>query len=60
MDTEVSSADVLNDEIIIHPTVERRGKSWKGEARIMGTVTIDGQQYSFERVISVTFVRDTQ
>lgn len=52
---DVKDIDVLNEEIIIHPMAKRTGHTWKGEARIMGKVVIDGETYSFERVISVTF-----
>jgi hypothetical protein len=49
--------EVLNEEIIVHPTIEWRGKHWRGTARIMGTVTIEGQRYSFEYVVNVTFLK---
>ena len=53
---EYSEAVVINEEIIVHPTVTRKGKTWRGEARIMGKVVINGQTFSFERVVPVSFV----
>ena len=52
----VADVEVLHEEILVHPTAERSGRfSWKGEARVLGKVVIDGQTYTFERVISVLY-----
>jgi len=53
-----SDIEVIHEEIIVHPNAERTGRGWKGEARIMGTVVINGQTYTFERVVTVFFKRD--
>jgi hypothetical protein len=48
--------EVLHEEIIVHPTAERRGNRLSGEACIIGEVVIDGKTYRFEKVVSVSFV----
>jgi hypothetical protein len=54
---DTSDVEVIREEIIVHSTAtKRRGNRWSGEASIMGTVKIDGERYSFEKVITVSFV----
>lgn len=53
---DVTIADVIHEEIIIHQTVWKRGKGgWKGECRIMGNVIINGQAHDFEKVVPIRF-----
>jgi hypothetical protein len=50
--------ETIHEEIIVHPTAERRGNRFIGEARIMGTVVIDGKTYKFEKVVSISFIKE--
>lgn len=44
-----------HEEIITHSEVEPAGKTFIGEARIMGSASINGKQYSFNEVVRVRF-----
>lgn len=44
--------EVINEEILTHSdAVQKPGGQWEAEARIMGTVKIDGDTYHFEKVV---------
>ena len=45
--------DVIHEEIITHPDAVHRVNGWRGEARVMGIVKINGRDYRFDQVISL-------
>lgn len=51
--------EIVNEEILIHPTCNRDHKGlhdiWTGEARIIGEVIIKNKKYAFNKVINVEF-----
>lgn len=50
MDKEIEDVDVLNEEIIVHPTATRKNGRWYVEFRVLADVVINGQKYEFETV----------
>lgn len=53
---------VKNEEIVIHPTaIISAGKTaLQGEARIIGKVVVDGATYSFNKVVTVVFLKEEE
>ena len=51
------NCEVQHEEVIIHHQIEPYAKGWQGTARVMGLVTIAGQEYSVDRVIRLRFRR---
>lgn len=54
---EIADANVISEEVIVHPTVERTQRGWSGEARVIAVVDIEGKLYKVEKVIPLQFVR---
>jgi predicted Zn-dependent protease len=48
-----SSVEVLHEEIITHPDAIHRVNGWRGEARVMGAVRVNGRTYEFDQVVSL-------
>lgn len=54
-----SDVEVLDEQIIVHPTCDRDHEGlhdiWAGECHIMGTVIINGKEYTFSRYVDIEF-----
>ena len=49
--------DVLGEDSVAHSVV-RTATGWSVEVRVMGRVQIDGEEYSWERVVRIPLDRD--
>jgi hypothetical protein len=45
--------EVLNEEMITHPTVVHKVNGWRAEARIMVLVKIGSETYECEKIVSL-------
>ena len=53
-----NNVEVQNEEIIVHPdAIKWLARGWRGEARIMGRVTIEGDTFTFDKVVKIRFKR---
>lgn len=61
MATQYAEVEVLDEEIVVHPTCSKdHGKVWTGEARIIGKVIINGDEYEFNKVVDVEFEKSKE
>lgn len=52
---EISEIQITNEEVITHTEFEKTSRGFHGEARVIVTILVDGQTYTCEKVIQLSF-----